>query len=494
MAIITKEIIESYEPTIGIECHVQFKTNTKLFSGANNDDRDKAPNTAVSPICFGLPGTLPVLNEGAVTLAVQAGLALNAEIGKISSFDRKHYFYPDLPKGYQITQLDQPIVLAGHVDAPLAGGGTVKVRIHHAHLEEDAGKSTHPAGANYSLVDLNRAGTPLLEIVSEADMHSAAEAKAYVQELYLLMKYAGVTRGDLSRGNMRFDVNVSVAKKGAKEWGTRTETKNLNSFRAVERAVEYEVKRQIEVIENGGTIKQETRGWIEATQKTVSQRSKEDAMDYRYFPEPDVPPLELTDSYIADIKKGMPTLPAGLRTELAAKGIHAEIAETLILRDALTGSAYAETVLAQKTSDAAKFTANFIANRDVSYVEGLQKEGKDSGELPTAPAFEQVFALRSSGELSSNNTDALLFALRHEKAEPKALAEKLGYLQENDQSAMEEIVAKVLADPASKQAVADVTRGEMKAIGYLVGQVMKLSQGKANPAVASGLIRKQLGV
>jgi len=492
---VPKEVFDTYVPTVGIECHVQFKTKTKLFSGADNDDRGKAPNTVVSPICFGLPGTLPVLNEGAVKLAVRAGLALNAEIGKVSSFDRKHYFYPDLPKGYQITQLDRPIVLAGHVDAPLADGGTVRVRIHHAHLEEDAGKSTHPAGADYSLVDLNRAGTPLLEIVSEADMHSAAEAKAYVQELYLLMKYADVTHGDLSRGNMRFDVNISVAKKGADKWGTRAEVKNLNSFRAVERAVEYEMKRQIEIIEKGGEIKQETRGWIEATQKTVSQRSKEDAMDYRYFPEPDVPPIELGDGFIDDIKKAMPKLPGQLRSEIEAKGIDAKTAETLILRDALTGSTYVKTVLAQASADAAKFTANFIANRDVSYAESLLKDGKDVGELPSAEAFGTVFSLREKGELSSNNTDALLFALRHEpSADPKALAEKLGYLQENDSAALEGIIAAVLADPASAKAVADVKAGEMKAIGYLVGQVMKASKGKANPASVSELIRKQLSV
>lgn len=492
---IPKEVFDSYEPTIGIECHVQFKTKTKLFSGANNDERGQAPNEATSPIDFGLPGTLPVLNKEAVSLAVRAGLALNAEIGKVSSFDRKHYFYPDLPKGYQVTQLDRPIVLAGHIDAPLSTGGTVKVRIHHAHLEEDAGKSTHPAGADYSLVDLNRAGTPLLEIVSEADMHSAAEAKAYVQELYLLMKYADVTRGDLSQGNMRFDVNISVAKKGADKWGTRAEVKNLNSFRAVERAVEYEMKRQIELIEKGGEVKQETRGWIEATQKTVSQRSKEDAMDYRYFPEPDVPPVVLTDDYIAEVKNTMPKLPAQLREELAAKGVNAEVAETLILRDALTGSAYVATVLAQTTPDAAKFTANFIANRDVSYVEGLVREGKESGELPSAAAFGAVHALRTSGELSSNNTDALLFALRHDvQADPKALAEKLGFLQENDNAAIEGIVAEVLAEPANQKAAEDVKNGEMKAIGFLVGQVMKASKGKANPALASELIRKQLGV
>lgn len=490
---IPKEVFDSYEPTIGIECHVQFKTKTKLFSGADNDERGKAPNTAVSPICFGLPGTLPVLNQKAVELAIRAGLAMNATISKVSSFDRKHYFYPDLPKGYQITQLDRPIVLAGHVDAPL-GNQTVRVSIHHAHLEEDAGKSTHPAGVDYSLVDLNRAGTPLLEIVSEPDMHSAAEAKAYVQELYLLMKYAGVTHGDLQHGNMRFDVNVSVAKKGSGKLGTRSETKNLNSFRAVERAVEFEVKRQIELLEKGQKIRQETRGWIEATQKTVSQRSKEDAMDYRYFPEPDVPPLELTDEYIAEVKAKMPRLPAALRTQIEAAGIDQKTAETLILRDALTGTAYVKTVLAQKTPEAAKFAANFIANRDVAYVDGLVKEKKE-GELPSADAFAVVFVLRASGELSSNNTDALLFALRHDpKADPRALAEKLGYLQENDSAALEAIIAQVLAEPANQKAATDVKNGELRAIGFLVGQVMKASQGKANPATVSDLIRNQLGV
>lgn len=490
---IKQEILDTYEPTIGIECHVQFKTATKLFAGVDNDDRGKEPNSVTSPLCFGLPGTLPVLNEKAVELAVRAGLAMNADIALVSSFDRKHYFYPDLPKGYQITQLDRPIVLAGTLHIPV-GENVVPVRIHHAHLEEDAGKSTHPAGADYSLVDLNRAGTPLLEIVSEPDMHSALEAKAYAQELYLLMKYADVTRGDLSQGNMRFDVNISVAKKGAKEWGTRVEVKNLNSFRAVERAVEYEMQRQIEVIEKGDKVVQETRGWSEPKQKTLSQRSKEQAQDYRYFPEPDLPPIELEQSYIDDIKAAMPKLPPQLRTEIEAKGIDTKTAETLILRDALTGTAYVQTVLAQNTADAAKFTANYIANRDVSYVEGLAKEGKDIGELPTAQAFAEVFALRQNGELSSNNVDALLQSLRHQPGEiVKNLADKLGYLQENDDAAIDAIVKDVLNDPANQKAAQDVQNGEMKAIGFLVGQAMKASKGKANPAKLSELIRKQLG-
>lgn len=490
---IKQEILDTYEPTIGIECHVQFNTATKLFAGVDNDDRGKEPNSVASPLCFGLPGTLPVLNKNAVELAVRAGLAMNAEIGLVSSFDRKHYFYPDLPKGYQITQLDRPIVLAGKLDVPV-GDTIVPVRIHHAHLEEDAGKSTHPAGADYSLVDLNRAGTPLLEIVSEADMHSAAEAKAYAQELYLLMKYAGVTRGDLSQGNMRFDVNVSVAKKGAKEWGTRTETKNLNSFRAVERAVEYEISRQIELLEKGGKVVQETRGWSEPKQKTVSQRSKEDAQDYRYFPDPDIPPVVLEQGYIDSIKADMPMLPPALRAEIQAKGIDVKTAETLILRDALTGTSYVQTVLAQTTADAAKFTANYIANRDVAYVEGLAKDGKDTGSLPGADAFAEVFAMRQNGELSSNNVDALLQSLRHKTdVSVRNLADKLGYLQENDDAAIDAIVKDVLNDPVNQKAAQDVQNGEMKAIGYLVGQAMKASKGKANPAKLSELIRKQLG-
>jgi len=491
---IRQEILDSYQPTIGIECHVQFNTTTKLFSGADNNDRDKAPNTVTSPLCFGLPGTLPVLNEKAVDLAVKAGLAMNAKIALVSSFDRKHYFYPDLPKGYQITQLYRPIVLAGHIDVPL-GDGSLTVRIHHAHLEEDAGKSTHPAGADYSLVDYNRAGTPLLEIVSEPDMHSAAEAKAYAQELYLIMKYAGVTNGDLSRGNMRFDVNVSIAKKSSGALGTRTETKNLNSFRSVERAVEFEIQRQIELIEKGEKIVQETRGWNEAKQKTTSQRSKEDAQDYRYFPEPDVPPIELTQSRIDEIAGAMPQLPPALRRTIQAHGIDPQTAETLILRDALTGTTYVQTVLAQPSDDAAKFAANYIANRDVAYVEAQIKDGKPVGELPNASAFAAVFALRQAGELSSNNADALLAELRHKpNADAKNLADQMGFLQENDEAAIEAIVSTMLSEPGNQQAAEDVKNGQMKAIGFLVGQAMKASKGKANPAKLSELIRKQLRV
>jgi len=295
-----------YRATIGIECHVQLKTKTKLFSAVGNDAREAPPNTLVSHIDFGLPGALPVLNEEAIHLATRAAFALGAEPEHFSKFDRKHYFYPDLPKGYQISQFDEPIIAKGAVNIEVDGEEKT-IGVTRAHLEEDAGKSTHHAGQDYSLVDLNRAGTPLLEIVSEPDMHTSAEAKAYARELYLRMRYADVSEANLFYGNMRFDVNVSVSQ--TNELGTRSETKNLNSFKAVEKAVDYEIDRQIERLEKGQKIVQETRGWDDSKQKTFSQRTKEDADDYRYMPEPDIPPIVIEQSYIDKIKKEMPVMP-----------------------------------------------------------------------------------------------------------------------------------------------------------------------------------------
>lgn len=488
---IKQEVLDQYEPTIGIECHVQLNTKTKLFSGASNEERGKQPNEVTSPICFGLPGTLPVLNVKAIELAVRAGKALNAEIAKVSSFDRKHYFYPDLPKGYQITQLDRPTVGKGEIEVPV-DGRTIKVRINRAHLEEDAGKSIHPSGADYSLVDLNRAGTPLLEIVSEADMHSAAEAKAYAQELYLLMKYAGVTLGDLQHGNMRFDVNVSVAKKSAKEWGKRVEVKNINSFRAVERSVQYEIARHIELLEKGEQVKQETRGWDEAKQRTVGQRSKEEAMDYRYFPEPDIPPVVLTAEEIEAIQADVPNLPPHIRRELARLGVDQATAETLILHDAMTGSGYVHTVMEigiKDTSDAAKFAASWLVNRDVKH----RQDNPNQQGVPSDDQFMAVYEMVQAKEISSNGVDQLLFKLKADhKLNARNVAETEGLLQENNTDALALEVGKVLSDPANKKALEDIAKGEMKAIGFLVGQVMKATGGKANPAVVSEMIRESI--
>lgn len=468
--------------TIGIECHVQLATATKLFSPADNDAREAEPNSKVHPIDYGLPGMLPVLNREAVNLAIKAGKALNAPIARVSRFDRKHYFYPDLPKGYQTTQMYQPIIQAGYVEAPLEDGTTVRVRIHHAHMEEDAGKLTH--FSDYSLVDLNRAGTPLIEIVSEPDMHSPAEARAYAEELHKLMTYAGVTHGDLYHGNMRFDVNLSVAKKGSTELGKRTETKNLNSFRSVEKAAEYEFKRQIEVLESGQQVVQETRGWVDDKQITVSQRSKEDAQDYRYMPDADIPPIVLTDEEIAAVQSTVGKLPGEYRAEFAHLGVDKSVVSTLLARQP-----YAEMVAAVLARDesAARRVANWVASNLAS-----DEEATNDVQVASADDLIALATMTEKSELSSNAASELFNDLMAGKTDPRALAESKNLLQVSDEGEIAAIVDQVLADPASAKAVDDIKAGNDKAIGYLVGQVMKLSKGKANPGLAQKLIRERL--
>lgn len=481
-------VYEKYEMTIGIECHVQLATATKLFSPADNDARDKEPNSVVHPIDYGLPGMLPVLNRHAVDLAIRAGKALNADIAKVSRFDRKHYFYPDLPKGYQTTQMYQPIILSGYVEAALEDGSMVRVRVHHAHMEEDAGKLTHAHG--YSLVDLNRAGTPLIEIVSEPDIHSPAEARAYATELHRLMTYAGVTYGDLYHGNMRFDVNISVALKGSTELGKRAEVKNLNSFRSVERAADYEFHRQVDLLERGERVVQETRGWSDDTGVTTSQRSKEDAQDYRYMPDADIPPIVLTDEEIADIQADMPLLPGELRA---------------ILRDAGLDYAMTETALNISDSDVRLFLADIASTTDgevrrrvlnwlIIDMQGRVSAGEaswDDKKLLKQHLID-LAEMAIDDKVSSNGAAQIMFELLASGDAPLMIAEQRNLLQVSDEGAIAAIVDEVLADPASATSIEDIRAGKDKAIGYLVGQVMKRSQGKANPALAQKLIRDRL--
>lgn len=475
-------VYDDYEMTIGIECHVQLATKTKLFSTADNDARDAEPNSKVTAIDFGLPGMLPVLNREAVTLAIKAGKALNADIARVSRFDRKHYFYPDLPKGYQTSQMYEPIILAGYVDAPLDDGTLVRVRIHHAHMEEDAGKLTHYA--DYSLVDLNRAGTPLIEIVSEPDIHSAAAARAYATELYRLMTYAGVTHGDLYHGNMRFDVNISVAKKGAEELGKRAEVKNLNSFRSVEKAAEYEFKRQVDLLEQGERVVQETRGWNDDKQLTTSQRSKEDAQDYRYMPDADIPPIVLADGEIARIQASVPKLPPEYRKEFAELGVDGSVIGKI-----MSHKDYAEIVSAVLQSGgakAAKRVANWIASNLST------DETEVESQTPNVDDLLALATMAEQAEITSNAATELFNALMNGGSDPRKLAEERNLLQVSDEGAIAAIVDEVLADPASSKAVEDIRGGNDKAIGYLVGQIMKKSQGKANPGLAQKLIRERL--
>ncbi|MGI9028218.1 MAG: Asp-tRNA(Asn)/Glu-tRNA(Gln) amidotransferase subunit GatB [Candidatus Saccharimonadales bacterium] len=477
--------MSDYLPTIGIECHVQLKTNTKLFAAVANDAREAPPNTLISHICLGMPGALPVLNGAAVDLAITAAFALGTEPQLFSTFDRKHYFYPDLPKGYQISQLYQPIILGGYVDIEV-DGQPKRIGVTRAHMEEDAGKSTHPTGKNYSLIDLNRAGTPLLEIVSEPDIKSAVEAKAYAHELYLLMRYAKVSDANLYYGNMRFDVNVSVSK-DPNVLGTRSETKNLNSFRSVEKSVEYEIKRQIEVLESGGEIVQETRGWDDAKQKTFSQRTKEDAHDYRYFPDPDIPPIVLEQSRIEAARQAMPVMPSEVRAKLRELKIDESATETII--DELVA---AKTMLSLMDAGAPQEDIRRIALWLAGDIQGFIAADEllwENLRLDTS-ALCKLSQLTGQAKVSSTAAKSILMKLIQGGGDPESIAKELDVLQVSDSAELETIVEQTLAD--NQKAAEDVRNGEMKAIGFLVGQVMKASKGKANPGVVQTLIKKRL--
>ena len=481
-------VYDEYEMTIGIECHVQLATKTKLFSPADNDARDKEPNQATHQIDFGLPGMLPILNREAVNLAIKAGKALNAPIARVSRFDRKHYFYPDLPKGYQTTQMYQPIILAGYVDVPMDGGSMVRVRIEHAHMEEDAGKLTH--FRDHSLVDLNRAGTPLIEIVSEPDIHSAAEARGYATELYRLMTYAGVTYGDLYQGNMRFDVNISVAKKGSTELGKRAEVKNLNSFRSVERAAEYEFKRQIDLLESGERVVQETRGWHDDKQITTSQRSKEDSQDYRYMPDADIPPIILEDDEIERVQSDVPKLPGAYRENWTGLGLDRSIIDT-ILDHQIVAKTLDEIIDKYGTGDLARRVFNWFASVQADEID---IEAVKSG-LVAWQRLAELSEMVGDNKLSSTGAKEvflMLFDENYRGKSPEDIAKERNLLQVSDEGAIATIVDEVLNDPASAASIADIKAGKDKAIGFLVGQVMKKSKGKANPALAQKLIREKL--
>lgn len=468
-----------YLPTVGIECHVQLCTKTKLFSEVDNDARGKEPNSCVSPVDYGLPGMLPRLNQAAIPFAIRAGLALNSKINLKSRFDRKHYYYPDLPKGYQITQLFHPIIGEGYVELP---DGT-KVRIEHAHLEEDAGKSTHEN--NYSLIDLNRAGTPLIEIVSQPDIHSAEYARDYAKELWRVMTYAGVTFGDLYNGNMRFDVNISIAPEGSDQLGTKTEVKNLNSFRSVERVVEYEIKRQTKLLEKGEVVRQETRGWNDATDETTGQRSKEGAADYRYMPEPDIPPIRLQAEMVESERERLPKMPTWYR-ERFADVLTKDLIEVLLDYPQLMRK------LAELEDNQA---IKKIANLFSSVLLAEENTSLLNDELPSRQQLSDLVEMNNKNELSSTATKEVFLKFFDPEMHFKdthTIAKELGVVQENDLDALEAIVDIVLAKPETKQAQADYQVGQEKVLGFLVGQVMKESKGKANPSAVQEILKEKL--
>lgn len=478
---------KSYEIVIGIECHVQLKTKTKLFSSVDNDARGKKPNSCVSPVDYALPGMLPRLNSEAVKLAIRAGAAMNAEINPKSHFDRKHYFYPDSPKGYQITQFYSPIIGSGHIKLPSGK----QIRIEHAHLEGDAGKLSHYD--TYSLVDLNRVDTPLIEIVSMPDISSAEEARDYCKELWRSMVYAGVTNGDLYNGNMRFDVNISLKKPEAKELGTRAEVKNLNSFRSVERAVEYEYSRQKKLLDAGEKVKQETRGWSDATGKTTSQRSKEEAQDYRYMPEPDLPPLDLSTEFIKTEYEKCPDLPQDYRIKFSDL-ITSDTLEVLLDYPELM-SRLAEISSTIESSNDKNSVISYISNLFASVLLAEENQSLLNDKLPESAQLIELAEMKTKNELSSTAAKEVflkLFEPKHLSKTPHELAKELNLIQENDSKALEQLIDLVLNNPVTKKAQEDYKSGQTKVLGFLVGQVMKESKGKANPAVVSEILKSKL--
>ncbi|MCC6301853.1 MAG: Asp-tRNA(Asn)/Glu-tRNA(Gln) amidotransferase subunit GatB [Gammaproteobacteria bacterium] len=473
-----------WEAVIGLETHVQLLTKSKIFSGASTA-YGAEPNTQACAVDLGLPGVLPVLNREAVRLAVKLGLAIGATIQPRSVFARKNYFYPDLPKGYQISQYELPIVSDGRLEILPEGAAAKTVTIVRAHLEEDAGKSLHEDFHGMSGIDLNRAGTPLLEIVTAPDLRSAAEAVAYLKKLHTLVRYLEVSDGNMQEGSFRCDANVSVRPRGHEKLGTRTELKNLNSFRFVERAIEFEIERQIEVLEGGGTIAQETRLYDPDRHETRSMRSKEEAYDYRYFPDPDLLPVVLDEAFIEAVRGTLPELPDARRERFARDyGLSAYEAEVLTASRELADY-YEEAV---RASGNAKLSAHFVMG---DILGALNKEGREISAAPVGPALLGGLIRRIDDNTISGKLAKQVFeSMWAGEGDADAVIAKKGLRQITDSGAIEQAVDQVLA--ANPQQVEQFRAGKDKVLGFLVGQIMKATQGKANPAQVNELLLKKL--
>lgn len=474
-----------WETVIGLEVHAQLATKSKIFSGAATQFGSE-PNTQACAIDLGLPGVLPVLNAQVVEMAIKFGLGANANIARSSVFARKNYFYPDLPKGYQISQYELPVVHRGYLDIQLEDGASKRINITRAHLEEDAGKSLHEDFHGLSGIDLNRAGTPLLEIVSEPDMRSAKEAVAYLKALHSLVRYLEICDGNMQEGSFRCDANVSVRPKGSDKFGTRTELKNINSFRFVERAINYEVERQINVIESGGTIKQETRLYDPNKNETRPMRSKEEANDYRYFPDPDLLPLVITEDDIEAIRKQLPELPHQKRERFMEQyGLNEYDASVLVSSKDLA-SYYEEIVKA--SGNQPKLSANWLQSELLG---ALNKNNLEITESPITSAQLGKLVQRIADETISGKIAKTIFeALWNQEGDVDTIIEKRGLKQVSDTGAIEKLIDEIIA--ANPSQVAEYRSGKDKLFGYFVGQAMKASGGKLNPAQLNELLKKKL--
>ena len=473
---------DDYEVVIGLEVHAELSTKTKIFCSCPTEF-GAAPNTHTCPICMAMPGTLPVLNEKVVEYAVKAGLATNCEISRDSKNDRKNYYYPDLPKAYQISQYDKPLCQNGYVEIETKDGKK-EIRIERIHIEEDAGKLNHDDFGGGSLVDLNRAGVPLIETVSKPDMRSAEEAEAYLRKLKSIFEYIEVSDCKMQEGSLRADVNVSVHKPG-EPLGTRTEMKNMNSFRSIVRAIEYEVNRQIDVIEDGGIIEQETLRWDDVSGKTFPMRDKEDAQDYRYFPDPDLVAIKLSDEYIEDIKNTLPELPESRKQRYLEEYQLSEKDAKLITSSKYLSDLFEEAI---KVCNNPRAVNNWIIS-DISRI--LNETEMDPIEIPfDSNQLGKLVLLIDKGTISSSIGKKVLVELFENPRDPEDIIKEKGWIQISDEGAIKEVVLKILE--ANPQSIADYKGGKDKALGFLVGQAMKETKGKANPQMLNKMFLEEL--
>ncbi len=492
----------AYVPKIGLEIHAELKTKSKMFCGCANNPDEKTPNLNICPICLGNPGTLPVINKKAVELVIKTASALNCTIAKFSKFDRKNYFYPDLPKGYQVSQYDEPLSTKGYLEIAV-DGEFQKIKIRRIHLEEDTGKLIHPEGADYSLIDFNRAGAPLMELVTEPDINSAAEAKKFCQELQLILKYLDVSGADMEKGQMRCEVNISIGKNG--ELGTKVEIKNLNSFKAVERSIDYEIKRQTGILENGEKIIQETRGWDENKGKSFSQRTKEEAHDYRYFPEPDLPPLDWKKPgglSLIRIKSEVPELPSEKRIRFRKEyELPSKIADILI-SDKNFAEYFEEAVselecwvkdkkLSLKSKEyleMIKGTANYLIG-DVQYLLSQKKIGISDIKI-TPENLAEFVCIVYEGRISSAVAKIVLEEMFNSGAEPSNIIAGKDLAQVSDESLLGKTVEEIIKNNPGP--VGDYKSGKAQALQFLVGKVMAATKGKANPKIVTKILKEKL--
>ena len=491
-----------YEIVIGLEVHIELNTKSKMFCSCANDSDVKEPNTNICPVCIGHPGTLPVINKKAIEKTVKTGLALNCSIGEYSRFDRKNYFYPDLPKGYQISQHEHPLCSKGYLEV-----NGKKVKIRRIHLEEDAGKLVHPKGADHSLVDFNRSGVPLMELVTDPDINLPTEASKIAEELREILRYLEVSNVDMEKGEMRIDANISLSSAPGKLDGKRVEVKNLNSFRSIERALEYEVERQKKILDDGGKVKQETRGWDDQKGVTIPQRSKEDSNDYRYFPDPDLPSLDLRDRSFIDLEKlriSIPELPKEKKVRLKTEYGLSDKEIDFMVRNKSLGDYYEKTVSElcnwvkeselRGSVDENQYAelSRLVANYTLTDLQSLLK-GIEGGDNPINPEnFAEFILMVYKGKMSSVIAKTVLKEMFETGGDPSNIIRERGLTELKDESEIEGIIDSVIDD--NPKAVDDYKKGKKASVKFLVGQTMRKTGGRLDPEVIGGIIEKKLSV